>query len=174
MAREGLVAVVLDTSVLINFLKLDRADLLGNHARFSFLVTEHVRNEITKRYSDQLNRLEASIQNGWLLETIVDQLPELQSFAFLADSNRLGRGECAAIAVAHHRGLRIAVDDKRASKTAKTMLPEGAVLDTVLVVVSLIESGAITVKEADTMKEIWETQYRFRLTFKTFQDKLAR
>ena len=39
--------VVLDSSVLINFLAISRVDLLGKFRRYRFLVTAHVRSEIT-------------------------------------------------------------------------------------------------------------------------------
>ena len=38
--------VVADTSVLLNFLKIGRMDLIGSHPR-RFLATDHVENEIS-------------------------------------------------------------------------------------------------------------------------------
>jgi hypothetical protein len=50
MSNARRTAVLLDTSVLINFLAVDRVDLLGHHPRYRFLVTEHVRKEVTAHY----------------------------------------------------------------------------------------------------------------------------
>ncbi|MEW6238151.1 MAG: hypothetical protein AB1656_22405 [Candidatus Omnitrophota bacterium] len=56
----GKESVYLDTSVLINFLRIDRADLLENHSGFSFFITDHVEQEITKRYAQQFSILKKS------------------------------------------------------------------------------------------------------------------
>jgi predicted nucleic acid-binding protein len=57
--------VILDTSILINFLAIDRVDLLGQYRRYRFLITAHVRSEVT--HAAQLARLESAIEAGQLL-----------------------------------------------------------------------------------------------------------
>lgn len=47
--------VVADTSVLVNFLRIDRMDLIGAHPA-SFIVTDHVAIEIADTYPDQQAR----------------------------------------------------------------------------------------------------------------------
>src|SRR5205823_3852319 len=123
-------------------------------------------------YADQLERLELAFENGWLIEASVNQIPELELFARLSADNRLGKGECAAIAIAANRDLLIAVDDKRAPKSASALLSDERIIDTARIIVSLIETGALTVGEADAIKELWETECRFRLKFKSFQEWL--
>jgi len=54
MATVGQGQAVLETSVLVNFLKIDRVDLLARHPSYEFIITEHVRAEITQHYPDQL------------------------------------------------------------------------------------------------------------------------
>lgn len=44
--------IVADTSVLINFLRIDRMDLIGLFPR-RFLATDHVAQEIAESYPDQ-------------------------------------------------------------------------------------------------------------------------
>ena len=52
---------VIDTSSLINFLAIDQAQLLAEHPSYRFVVTDHVRGEVTKRYQLQVDRLEAAL-----------------------------------------------------------------------------------------------------------------
>ena len=47
--------IVADTSVLINFLKVDRMDLIGAYPR-QFLATDHVADEIADAYPEQQAR----------------------------------------------------------------------------------------------------------------------
>ena len=54
--------MVADSSFLINFLVLDRMDILGRLPQFRFHVVNHVSAEI--RYEDQSRRLRAAIENG--------------------------------------------------------------------------------------------------------------
>jgi predicted nucleic acid-binding protein len=68
------VIVITDTSVLINFLVLDQAPLLARLPDHRFVVTEHVRAEITDHYQDQLQRLEAAFAAGILEEIRVTDL----------------------------------------------------------------------------------------------------
>lgn len=95
---------VLDTSVLINFLAVDRVDLFAGHPVYRFLVTEHVRKEVTTHYDDEVERLNAAFASNVLEEIRVEAIEELSLFAQLTKEPRLGLGECAAIAAAVHRG----------------------------------------------------------------------
>ena len=76
--------VLLDTSVLINFLAIDRVDLLSGHPDFRFVITEHVRDEVTTFYIEQLARLERALEDGTLEETRVETIEELAVFAELS------------------------------------------------------------------------------------------
>jgi predicted nucleic acid-binding protein len=53
--------IVSDTSVLINFIKINRLDLLGN-CSLHFLVTDHVKAEITDSFPDQFQRFQKGLQ----------------------------------------------------------------------------------------------------------------
>ena len=44
--------IVMDASVLMNFLRIDRLDLLARHSH-GFVVTDHVAVEVADRYQDQ-------------------------------------------------------------------------------------------------------------------------
>lgn len=62
-------SVVLDTSVLANFLRIARMDLLRRYP-LDFIVTDHVVSEISGHYKDQKRQLRNSLD---LLESMIDQ-----------------------------------------------------------------------------------------------------
>jgi predicted nucleic acid-binding protein len=107
--------VVADTSVLLNFLKIGRMDLIGSHPR-RFLATDHVENEII----DETQRAAflAAVASGHLDTCTVNDPREVELFLRLAPGVRLGAGECSALAVAVNRGHAIAIDDNRALNRA--------------------------------------------------------
>lgn len=166
------VIVITDTSVLVSFLVLDQAALLARLPAHRFVVTEHVRAEITDHYQDQLQRLEAAFATGILEEIRVADLPEVQLFARLTATG-LGIGECSAIAVAAHRRLALAIDDKRAVKKLKAVGLRLVIHSTETIVVLLIQQAVLTVAEADAMKQEWEQHHRFRLPFRSFAERQA-
>lgn len=167
---QSRVPAILDSSTLINFLAVDRGVLLVRNARYRLLITEHVRSEITDAYPEQLARLEALIKGGAIEESAVTALNELEVFARLAATLRLGPGECASIAAASKRGFVLIIDDRRATREARTLKPELRILDTQSLMVELIRDGIIDVPDADQIKHAWETQHRFRLPFASFAD----
>jgi predicted nucleic acid-binding protein len=88
--------VVADTSVLINFLRIDRMDLIGAHPA-SFIATDHVADEIADAYPDQQARYDAALSGGQIEQHRIDDLSELEMFIRLAERGRLGAGERSAI-----------------------------------------------------------------------------
>lgn len=164
--------VVLDTSVLINFLRADRLDLLRDHPDYTFIITDHVRHEIGEFYPGQSAALNAAVADGTLNEIIVTAAAELDDFGKLSALKSLGLGECSAIAVAKNRSLLLAIDDVRAQKKAKAFSSTLAMLDTAGLMVSLIQKGVLTVEAADGIKVCWETEHRFKLKFASFSEFL--
>jgi len=69
--------LITDTSVLINFLNINRLDLLIAFPG-KFLITEHVVDEITMDFTDQQLRLNSAITSGQLEVIAVDDEQELQ------------------------------------------------------------------------------------------------
>ena len=161
--------VITDTSVLINFLVLDQLHVLSQLTEFDFSVTEHVRAEITEHFPEQLQRPNAAFEAGSINEICVTDIVEVRLFAELTTQG-LGIGECSAVAVALNRGIRIAIDDKRAIKKIRRL---GYSLDTIStseLTVCLIKSAILTVEEADNFKRVWEDKYRFKLPFNSFAE----
>jgi predicted nucleic acid-binding protein len=170
MATEGRDDGVLDTSVLVNFLAVDRADLLAGHAASRFVIVDHVRGEITEHYPDQLERLERALAAGVFAESSVDALDAV--FATLVGEGRLGIGECAAIALAAKRNIVLAIDDKQARKAAQRVVAGIKLESTETLMVALIRQGLLDVGGADAIKERWEAEFRFKLMFGSFAERI--
>ena len=95
--------VVADTSVLINFLKIDRMDLVRRYPG-RLLATDHVESELADDYPEQKARYEAAVTAGVLDTCSVTNPAEVRLFLRLGPGVRLGAGECSAIAIALSRG----------------------------------------------------------------------
>jgi len=158
--------VVADTWVLINFLKIDRLDLLCEHSGYRILITEHVRDEVTR--PEEVAVLEAGLEAGIMDEVELREMPAQELFAEL---NRvLGRGEAAAIAMAAVEGHAVALDEKgRARREARDRLGEGRLLTTPGVLLRCIELRVLTVDEADEIKDELAGR-RFKIAFDSFGD----
>ena len=84
--------IVADTSVLINFLRINRMDLIGAHPA-SFIATDHVAAEVADTYPEQQARYAAALTAAHIGEQHIDNLAELELFLRLAIHERLGAGE---------------------------------------------------------------------------------
>lgn len=167
------VIVVADTSVLINFLRIDRMDLL-RHYPGRFLATDHVAAEIED--DEQRARYNAAVVAGIIDTCIVDNPEEVALYMRLNPGRRLGHGECSAIAVALKRRHTLAIDDNkalhRALREADLTGSRLQVVRTPDVMVSLIRSKALTVAEADRIKDTWARHHRFRIKAGSFKELL--
>jgi predicted nucleic acid-binding protein len=164
--------VVADTSVLINFLRIDRMDLIGCHPQ-RFLATDHVGAEISDGYPEQQARYQNAITSGLLDTCSVVDPEEVSLFLRLEPGQRLGAGECSAIAVAVNRKYPIAIDDNQAVKRAVRAV--GAKLEVVKtsdVMVTLIRAGILDVTVADQIKDMWALHHRFKIKANSFRDLL--
>ncbi len=165
--------VMVDTSVLINFLKVDRMDLLGRHPRH-FVATDHVEAEIED--NEQRARYAAAVAAGHLETCTVTDPKEVALYMRLGPGQRLGAGECSAIAVALNRHHAIAMDDikavNRALREAGLSAVKLEIMRTPDVMVTLIRTGILNVAEADSIKDAWEQQHRFRIKAGSFRDIL--
>lgn len=165
--------VILDTCVLINFAAIGRLDLLTAHPDWTFLVTEHVRDEVNEHYADQFDAVRAAVADGTLAELRGNSPEELDDFARLSALRSLGDGECSAIAAAKHRALPLVIDDRSVRNKAQRFHHAIQLLQTQDVFVGLIRGGVLTVEEADGIRLEWENQHRFKLLFASFGDILA-
>lgn len=164
--------IVLDTCVLINFLAVDRMDLLAAHPRYEFLLTEHARAEVSGYYAEELARLKAALHSAVVKEIVVDAPEELEAFASLIEDRRLGAGECASIAAASLRRFDLATDDRLATRRARAFHPELRILTTADLMVTMIRAKLIDVDAADRIKLDWHLKHSFTLRIKTFRELL--
>lgn len=176
MATDGRSKAIIETSVLLNFLKIDRTDLLAKHPLYHFVVPDIVRNEIGTKpsYAAQAARLAAAFAAGHLLPddpADTTSFGELSAFAAMS-TLKIGEGERAAVAAAFARGLPLAMEDRRAWTRTSAYSSSLAREDTTSIVVSLIHVGVLTVAEADTIKADWQANHKFTLRFSSFAEQV--
>lgn len=171
MASSPRVVLVTDTSVLINFLRLDRMELFHD-ASIRFLVTEHAEKEVAEIYPEQRARYEFALQTRYIERCTVTDVEALELFSQLLNTARLGAGESATIAYALSTGAGLAIDDRRASNEARRMSSTLRIMTTADLVVTFIREGLLSVDQADAMKFDWAENHRFRLKIVTFADLL--
>lgn len=159
--------VIADTSVLVNFLRIDGMALLGELSS-TVVITEHVAAEITEHYVEQSTRLEAALAAGHVETTVLATSDELALFGALMGDGRLGSGECAAIACAISGGHVLAIDDRKAAREALRIEASLSIVGTADLVVAMIQDGLLSVDSADEIKLRWEQEHRFRLPFVSF------
>lgn len=161
--------IVTDASVLMNFLRIDRMELIADLPH-DFTVTDHVAAEISDRYPDQQRRFADAIDAGAVSQTSITSPEEISLFASLSASGRLGAGECSAISMAVHRRYILAIDDRRATTQARLTDRALRILTTQDLMVSMIGEGLLDITEADRIKDEWVARHRFRLKLNSFRD----
>jgi predicted nucleic acid-binding protein len=154
--------LIADSSTLLNFLVVERMDLMLGLG-YSLHVVDAVVHEI-KSEKTLLDRL---IAEGALTRVVLvgPQITEtVASFTLCG----LGAGEALSYAAAIELSCAIAIDDKRAVKRAAAMAGHLPVLTTADIVVAAIKQDRIKLREADALKTAWETKHKFRLRFPSF------
>jgi predicted nucleic acid-binding protein len=167
--------VVADTSVIVNFLRIDRMDLLGMHPE-AFMTTDHVGVEITASYPEQQERYQSALDLGHVREERIDDAQETEIFVRLGRTGRLGAGERSAIAAAVNRRLSLAIDDstaiRRAMREAELSASALRIVRTQDIMVRLIRTGAVDLVAADQIRDDWARNHRFRLRIASFSELL--
>lgn len=158
-----------DTSVLINFLVIDRTDLLAGLSS-SFAITDHVVTEIADHYPEQQVRLREALEARVMEQCTVTGEEALSLFGTLQGTHRLGSGESSAIAYAATHGFSLAIDDRRAARQARAVSSDLVVFSTQDLVVSMIGENLLDIAEADTIKTAWAEHHRFRLKIGSFSE----
>jgi len=161
--------VVSDASVLINFLRIDRMDLIGDYS-LDFVVTDHVAEEISRQYPDQRQRFALAIKSGAISQVTVSNPEEMAIFGSLMQSRRLGAGECSAIAMAVCGQHVLAIDDRRAKSQARCTSKALQIVGTQELMVWMIAENLLDIAEADGIKNEWALRHRFRLKIASFRE----
>ncbi len=163
---DGRLLVVVDSSFLINFLAINRMDILGGVRQFKFHIANHVKAEILK--DEQPMRLEAAIAASIITEIEITDLDEVG----LYDEVRkvLDDGEAASLAIAVRRRWVIAADERgRFRKELFARLGEDYLLDTPGALVASIKSGVIGLEEAEIIREQLR-ENRFEMDRRPFEE----
>jgi len=159
--------LIADASTLLNFLRVRRFDLiqgLGLRVRIVDAVLDEIRSERAQ--------LEELIGNG-SIKTLTLEGQAITSAVAQMLALGLGSGEAFSFAAAIEFEGAVAIDDRRAVKRARTVAPLIQVFTPADIVVAGIHSSALTVAEADELKDDWGNNHRFRLKFETFADLLG-
>lgn len=158
--------VAVDASVLINFLLLNRVDILGALSGYRFVVPDAVHKEIT-RPNQQLLLSDAFDAKLFQKQEGADP-NELQIFSALTEV--MGVGEASCLAAAEYRGCLLASDERGLFlRIARERIGEHRILTTPEILLRAIRAGIITVEEADEAKACLE-KHRFRMKFDSFAD----
>ncbi|MCY3553872.1 MAG: hypothetical protein OXH56_00990 [Gemmatimonadetes bacterium] len=117
--------------------------------------------EITDHYAVQKLQLRNSISDGTLQQMTIKSTDELELFGSLIATRILGGGECSAIALAVHRNLILAMDDRRAIKHAHSINQNLKVITTPDLLESMIDQDLLSENEAAAIKDQWARKHRF-------------
>jgi len=157
---DGRILVVADTSFLVNFLVLDRMDILRQLRAYAFRVPNHVIAEV--EYEDQKARLHTALAEGTVSEIEITDLSEIALYAELRAF--LGDGEAACLAVAATRRWVMAIDEKgRLRREMFERLGEEYLLNTPGAIVAALRAGILTVPEAEEIRREL-ARHRFVMT----------
>lgn len=161
--------VALDASVLINVLHVERLPLLVQLPGLRLLVPVEVLEEILR--ADQRAAVDAAIAAGDVERVSLDDPAVIEAYATYRSS--LGKGEAACLALAGHRGLLVACDEKRAfARMAAERLGPNRVITTVDVLLRAITAGLLSIEDADRIKAVLEG-FRYRMPFTSFRELVS-
>jgi predicted nucleic acid-binding protein len=169
MPANARTPIALDTSIMLNFIKVERLTLLGRLGQ-SLVIPDHVRSEV--RRPVQIEMADCAIADGIFTVEAVTDPAEMSLFVALRAEGRLGAGECAVLAMAVNRSWAAGIQDRRARTEAKRRRATLQLVDTEDLVLCLIRRGALTPEEADGMLAEWAVRHRFRSRIATFRDLL--
>ena len=169
MARQGPATIVLDTSVLLNFVNIGRIELLGQLGA-SVVLPDQVLDEI--RRPAQREAVEDAMAAGILDLQSIRNPADVALFADLRAGGRLGAGECAVLAVALARNWVAGLQDRRARIEGQRRRKDLALCQTEDLVLMLIRAGRLTVEEADGFLVEWATRHRFRARLTSFRGQM--
>ncbi len=146
MQQTSAVPIVLDASVLLNFVKIGRVELLGQLGT-PVVLPDQVLGEI--RRPEQKEAVEDAVAEGILDLQSVRNPVEVALFAELRAGGRLGAGECAVLAVALTRNWVAGLQDRRACVEGQRRRRDLVIYQTEDLVLKLIKAGYLTLEDAD-------------------------
>ena len=177
--------IAVDTCVLINFLRINRMDLIGRYPG-KFFTTDDVANEIIydDRYANERILYKEALRDGRLVQVDMtfremEIRRMLRSVPLGSRSQKkkpLGRGERSAIAVAIIRKYSLATDDEDAIRCIPDLAAifgnQLSNLRTQDIMVELIKRQVLSVKQADVILAVWKGKHKFDLKIESFRKLL--
>lgn len=161
--------IVLDTSVLLNFVKVGHVAFLGRLGP-PVLLLDQVFAEVIE--PEQRAAVKVAVTAGALsLESVTD-IAEVTLFAELRAGGQLGAGECAVLAVALNRNLVAGLQDKRARAEGRRKHKALRLCQTEDLMVELVRGGHMTLGVADQLLVEWATKHRFKSKISSFRELL--
>lgn len=158
--------IVIDTSVLLNFVNIGRIGLLACLGT-TIVLLDQVMVEVIR--PDQIAQVEEAIARETLELHNVSDPDELSLFIHLMSVGRLGAGECAVLATAVTRHWIAGIQDKRARNEGKRLRSDLVICQTEDIVLELIRRGYLTIEEADGFLIEWKEKYRFKSKYGSFR-----
>ena len=151
--------VATDTSLLLNFLRIDRADILGALTGFRFHVLNHVVNEVTKE--PHVSRLQTALAQNYVTQFVLTDLEAIADYAALRA--KLGDGEAATIASAGYLQWVVGLDEKgRARREAAARVGTHNLLNTPGILVLAVRTGLLTLDIAEQIR-LDLARYRYQI-----------
>lgn len=149
-SAQHVATVALDASVLINFLILNRVDVLANLSGHRFVVLDAVEQEVLR--PRQQATLAAAFDQR-LVDRVGAATPgELEIFA--EHRKMMGLGEAACLAAAEIRGWMLASDERRVfRRVARVRIGDARILTTPGILVLAVGGGVISVEELRGARE---------------------
>lgn len=161
--------IVLDTSILLNFLKVGHVALLGR-LEAPVVLLDQVFAEVIR--PEQREAIQRAVAAGILsLESVTD-IAEVTLFAELRAGGQLGAGECAVLAVAINRNLVAGLQDNRARAEGQRRHQALRLCRTEDLMVTLLRGGHVTLDVADQLLVEWAEKHRFRSKITSFCELL--
>jgi len=161
--------IVLDTSVLINYIHVDRLDLIAG-CWAEIRVVEQVQQEL--EYDEQRLVFERALAISQIQVFSVDDPVLIADALKIYQVDRRGKGESYSFVYASASNLPLAIDDKRARSLFATKDATLKMCTSKDLMVKALRMGLVSVAEADEIKDIWANQCRYRLKVESFRDLL--
>lgn len=157
--------IIADANILINFIRINALYLLENLSGKQFGMTPAVYEEILPGRGRE--RADESIQKGAIKVFRVDTMGALTLFYRYTDT--LGVGEASCLALVKEQGWVLATDDRQCRTLARREIGTSRITCTVYLIKDAIESGLLTIDEADQLLVLLE-QENFKVRFNSFKE----
>jgi len=168
MTDEETSNAAIDANVLINFMHIERLDILGMLPDWKFVAPQEVINEITDEA--QVLALQNAFNAGHIQQTALSSIDELEKYA--AFNRTLGKGESACLTLALHRGWTIASDEKGVlARRVSEHVGTERLITTPDIMIHAIRAELATVEEADGWRDVL-AKCRFTMKINTFTELL--